>query len=775
MRTRTTSSDSKSSASRSFFAKSTESASPFFSPSSAGGAPAIQTKLKIGAPNDRFEQEADSVADRVVQRMSSGNISEGEPEAIQTKCRECEEKEKPQRQVDEPEQGIQRQAEEEEEEIQRETESEETEADIRRQQDESDEGTISTRNDGAGTASGGAAQAAKAVSSGGRPMTSSERASFEPHFGRDFSGVRLHDSPQAGAAAKRINAKAYTLGNNIAFAPGQYSPGSKQGQHLIAHELTHVVQQGAANTIRRAAPKPTPLPSTMPTVGSGDFTVDEAAESGLTQINFARNSKALTKSGRVALEALKKTAPTSVRVIGHFSLDEAATLANERAQVVKAALEKAPTTITVTSATGNTTPDDSSPDITEARGVEIVKVGMKPKKKDCKLKDPITNALKHPPTQSCAAMDPATDKDFKAAWAIAKDAMERADKSVKKTKANPTGKPSGDAAKLIDRFFGKHDAATLAALRRNLGKLKMQIDALDKLLNCGGQCDNQCAGGGAIAHTNGQVDQHARITLCVPAFRDMETNDQARNLIHETAHATTPLGGPTRPREGTKDLAYRHERMLFSLSTADRLRNSDSYALFAMFIREEEVTGKAGAEPAHIDTPEELDITPFGSTEQPALTHAFATLEKRLTWTTSWVHSLFGQAVKVRDGGVYEAWARNLMAQAAKRFPLTKPSSKPTNTDLIRIAAILARYESMLRGVAQPLGVSRKATGVVTWPAGSQSLADSNVKIGPDFFKATKQHQVSLLLQALAAATGGVEAQFIPAYSTLAKWVHSQN
>ena len=86
--------------------------SPFFSTGNSKQRATVQAKLRVGPANDKFEQEADSVADRVVQRMDSGEIGDAEPEAIQTKCTECEEKEKPRRQVDskEPEQDVQRQS-----------------------------------------------------------------------------------------------------------------------------------------------------------------------------------------------------------------------------------------------------------------------------------------------------------------------------------------------------------------------------------------------------------------------------------------------------------------------------------------------------------------------------------------------------------------------------------------------------------------------------------------------------------------------------------------
>lgn len=78
---------------------------------------------------------------------------------------------------------------------------------------------------------------------GGKAMPASERAFFEPRFGRAFDTVRIHDGPAAAAAANAVNARAFTLGNDIAFARGEYAPGTVAGRRLIAHELTHTLQQ----------------------------------------------------------------------------------------------------------------------------------------------------------------------------------------------------------------------------------------------------------------------------------------------------------------------------------------------------------------------------------------------------------------------------------------------------------------------------------------------------------------------------------------------------
>jgi hypothetical protein len=79
--------------------------------------------------------------------------------------------------------------------------------------------------------------------SSGQPLDESTRAFFEPRFGHDFSSVRVHADGRAAESAQAVKALAYTVGHDIAFNAGQYSPGTAAGQRLLAHELTHVVQQ----------------------------------------------------------------------------------------------------------------------------------------------------------------------------------------------------------------------------------------------------------------------------------------------------------------------------------------------------------------------------------------------------------------------------------------------------------------------------------------------------------------------------------------------------
>ncbi len=92
-----------------------------------------------------------------------------------------------------------------------------------------------------------------ALRGGGEPLSESVRAFFEPRIGYDFGAVRVHTGARAAEAARAAGALAFTVGRDIVFGAGQYSPETSSGGHLLAHELTHSAQQGAASAANASA------------------------------------------------------------------------------------------------------------------------------------------------------------------------------------------------------------------------------------------------------------------------------------------------------------------------------------------------------------------------------------------------------------------------------------------------------------------------------------------------------------------------------------------
>jgi len=191
----------------------------------------IQAKLTISQPSDLYEQEADRVADEVMRmpdRTPGAPETGGPPQIsrLQRKCAQCEEEE------------VQRQA---------------MEGDM----EEEEEGNLQAKEaPGEATEVTSAAQAQiEGLRGGGEPLSESVRAFFEPRFGHDFSRVRVHSDARAAASAQSVNALAYTIGTDVVFAAAQFSPATTQGRKLLAHELTHVVQQGQGASSVSGAPR----------------------------------------------------------------------------------------------------------------------------------------------------------------------------------------------------------------------------------------------------------------------------------------------------------------------------------------------------------------------------------------------------------------------------------------------------------------------------------------------------------------------------------------
>ena len=178
--------------------------------------PFIQTKLQVSTPEDESEQEADRVADTVM-RMPEPTVSRQavvQPVSshitplAQRACDKCE---------DEKQQG-----------------QAEAVGMVHRE---------SRANTATPKVTTSVASNIHAMNGGGSPLSNTTRAFFEPRFGADLSQVRVHTDSRAAETASSIQARAFTVGSNIAFGAGHYAPESHEGRQLLAHELTHVFQQ----------------------------------------------------------------------------------------------------------------------------------------------------------------------------------------------------------------------------------------------------------------------------------------------------------------------------------------------------------------------------------------------------------------------------------------------------------------------------------------------------------------------------------------------------
>jgi hypothetical protein len=120
---------------------------------------------------------------------------------------------------------------------------------------------------------------------GGQPLPPDSRDFMERRFRRDFSGVRIHADPAAGELARQVGARAFTTGNHVFFAAGEFRPGGETGQHLLAHELTHMLQQrGAADGRDHTPDRPGPADG-LPVVTAAMAAVQRQADDEATAAN----------------------------------------------------------------------------------------------------------------------------------------------------------------------------------------------------------------------------------------------------------------------------------------------------------------------------------------------------------------------------------------------------------------------------------------------------------------------------------------------------------
>jgi hypothetical protein len=161
-------------------------------PVHAGAPVAIQPKLTISTPGDYFEQEADKIAEEIV-HMSD---------------RECG-----------------------------------SSLEVIQRSGNKAVGKVAGE---AEVVEGHKATGIQSLRGNGSSLPASQRGFYETRFGHNFSDVRIHTDSRAAELARSVNARAFTLGQDVVFGSGEYAPQTHKGKRILAHELTHVVQQGAA-------------------------------------------------------------------------------------------------------------------------------------------------------------------------------------------------------------------------------------------------------------------------------------------------------------------------------------------------------------------------------------------------------------------------------------------------------------------------------------------------------------------------------------------------
>lgn len=587
----------------------------------------------------------------------------------------------------------------------------------------------------------------------GKQLAPGLRSFFEQGFGRGFDRVRIHTGPAAAASSNALNARAYTLGSDIWFNQGEFDPGSQRGRHLLAHELAHVTQSGAAATVRRA-----PL----------DFQVDDLptdAPFDTGQIYFERSGVNIPATEQAKIAALAKPAKRPLTLHGQSSEDTpAATQPIEieaRLDAVEDALKKAGHTGTRTRAPH---PGEGTGDIDyrSRRGVRVVPTpkGMKAApnpKNPCGVAG--SEVAKNKELTTCEKQ---FDDAFDKASPGAKEIADKAEKDIVTT-------PTAAATAVVNQFFAGVPRPEIDA---NVTAIAKQVRQLRARHQCHTTCDGGC-NRPAYNSGTGLGATGAMVTIC-PDFVSAQRDFRVDTLIHEASHGN--------PLLSVDDVAYSNTRLIPFLLPADAKRNTDSYVLLMRLVH------KAGSKQFGPVTPDVLTgmnaVGAGSDTEQT---------QRAVAWLESWLNygafdtGILYQTIVESLSTPVKKWVTSgtnefnveTMNRIATAFPgeFTDPgadgtarNTPPTDADKIRVAALHDRFGQMYSVINQQvINVTRVAAGTKEEWGRQKALPrmTQDVKVNPDFFTKNKVDQVKRLVELMVHTRTDISLSFEPKYVKL--------
>jgi Domain of unknown function (DUF4157) len=147
------------------------------------------------------------------------------------------------------------------------------------------------------------------VTSPGKPLDPGARSMMEPRFGHDFANVRIHVDSKAAESARSVDADAYTIGRDIAFGAGRFAPETRTGRRLLAHELTHVLQQRGVSNLQTSSKVSVSRPEDA-AEREADRTADLVVSYGGVPTRFFARSASLQRQAPVA--PAKPAAPAKI-------------------------------------------------------------------------------------------------------------------------------------------------------------------------------------------------------------------------------------------------------------------------------------------------------------------------------------------------------------------------------------------------------------------------------------------------------------------------------
>jgi hypothetical protein len=572
---------------------------------------------------------------------------------------------------------------------------------------------------------------------GGASLNNSTRSFFEPKFSADFSTVRIHNDGKSNELASSVNAKAFTYKNNIVFNKGQYDTESGDGKKLLAHELTHVIQQNNQISKKETEKKEEEIIQRTPK--DADFKIEGLDPANATNDTIIRFNGGQTMVPSEELGKLKRDAKPEKRDLSLTGFSSEEGTSKDNATVVGGRLFNVNKLLSDLGHQGkrdtiaNTTAGEGIKEYRKMRTVEIVPTPAKG--------DPLPTSVPSSAvtTISCGA-------DIPASFALA--TVNTLNAIVKLF--NPT--PAEQA--IFKLYFGGNK---MEDVRNNLFKIFFEIIRHSTAFNTAADChagsvDKACSSGAAAYCDTGLSP--AKMVFCESAL-GYTTASKSEYIVHEASHGTPGLM--------TKDKGYENERMIRTLPDAVKLFNADNYLLLVRVLNDPAAVGYSSPADTIAGTTDKAEID-FAN-------KALAFLEQWV-WKSKYYSGLLYGEIN-NSLGLPNGW-RDVnplnyyivtMHNFSTLFGLTDPGAAnpltiPKRDDKIRSAGIFDRYSILSDAMHNALTLEKSSKNKEGWAKN----AGAKTEVLPSFFLKSDVDAVRHLLRLMAKSRSDIPSALVESY-----------
>jgi hypothetical protein len=512
----------------------------------------------------------------------------------------------------------------------------------------------------------------------GQPLDTATRAFFEPRFGQDLSQVRVHADEKAAGSAQAVDALAYTVGRNVVFGRGQFSPGTAAGQKLLAHELAHTVQQ-SSTSLAVVARVPDPAPqqamaadrrevveyaakwlvsmadqvetlrslaaaahATTPGSAAAPrafhkhlnqevltrlmgkaISVFEAQRSDNPHINFPTESPEQTQLGDGYARAMEQFGLAMEEARTNAATQTELDISARRHQQVSTQLGNLAATVHQYNLAGD-----------GARRLRLALLDTAYRL----VQDSATGSVKAQSDATLAAsIQPILDRVAGIEWAVSQaiDRLDRAESRTRAFAANAAANPA--VGTTLQTHFSTQDPGYATLLADRLARMKRELRGEGSLaIHARNPQDSDCgvgSVGGGLSFTKAHAKPNHFYFCQSVTIGDEET---VSTVVHETVHAVIPslgAGAPVTSSSATPgDRAYTFERIYSRLSPEEALDNAESYSFYV-----DELLG------VRVERPSAPQDVVTGCTDTGPVHEAIARATYRIRLAAMWASQILDQ------------------------------------------------------------------------------------------------------------------------------------